>query len=56
MPYHFYFFTKLKKKLSKIKPYDYQLHKAELEEDVRIDTTPEELLRRVLRPLPGFKR
>ncbi|MCY4217135.1 MAG: hypothetical protein OXC92_09155 [Flavobacteriaceae bacterium] len=47
---------KPKPKNPKIKPYDYQPKKAELEEDVRIDTTPEELVRRVLRPLPGFKR
>ncbi|MCY3998558.1 MAG: hypothetical protein OXC92_05175 [Flavobacteriaceae bacterium] len=46
----------MKKKLPKIKPYDYQPNKKELEEDVRIDTSPEELIRRVLRPLPGFKR
>lgn len=47
---------KPKTKSPKIKPYDYQPNKAELEEDVRIDTSPEELIRRVLRPLPGFKR
>ncbi len=46
----------MKKKLPKIKSYDSQLKKTELEDDVRIDATPEESVRRVLRPLPGFHR
>ena len=35
----------------RITPSSYQPSKAELEEDVRIDTTPEELARVVLRPV-----
>ncbi|MCY4215657.1 MAG: hypothetical protein OXC92_01565 [Flavobacteriaceae bacterium] len=46
----------MKSKKPKVKPYDYQPNKAELEEDVRIDTTPEELLRRAFRPMPRFKK
>ncbi len=47
---------KQKPKKPTIQPYDYQPNKAELEEDVRIDTTPEELVRRAFRQVPGLKR
>lgn len=35
----------------RVKPHDYQPHKAELEEVVKIEATPEELARAVLRPV-----
>ena len=35
----------------RVKPHDYQPHKAELEETVKIEATPEELARAVLRPV-----
>ena len=39
------------KPVVRIKPRDYQPNKAELEEDVRIDATPDELARAVLAPV-----
>lgn len=35
----------------RVKPHDYQPHKAELEETIKIEATPEELARAVLRPV-----
>ncbi len=38
------------KPVVRIKPSEYQPNKAELEEDVRIDATPDELAETILRP------
>ncbi len=40
-----------KKPIVRVRPSAYQPNKAELEEDVRLDATPEELARAVLRPV-----
>ena len=39
------------KPVVRVRPHSYQPNKAELEEDVRLDATPEELARAVLRPV-----
>ena len=39
------------KPVVRVRPHTYQPSKAELEEDVRLDATPEELARAVLRPV-----
>ena len=39
------------KPVVRVKPYSYQPSKKELEEDVRVDATPEELARAILRPV-----
>ena len=41
----------LKKPTVRVRPFSYQPNKAELEEDMRLDATPEELARAVLRPV-----
>ena len=43
------------KPVVRVRPYSYQPNKAELEEDVRVDATPEELARAVLRPVKIVK-
>jgi hypothetical protein len=40
-----------KRSTVRLKPSKYQPSKADLEEDIRIDATPEELARAVLRPV-----
>ena len=35
----------------RVRPFSYQPSKAELEEDVRVEATPEELARAILRPV-----
>ena len=42
--------TKLKPTV-RVKPYSYQPSKAELEEDVRVDSTPDDLALAVLQPV-----
>ena len=39
------------KPVVRVRPHTYQPSKAELEEDVRLDATPEELVRAVLQPV-----
>ena len=40
-----------RKPVLRVRPYSYQPKKKELEEDVRIEATPEELARAILRPV-----
>ena len=39
------------KPVVRVRPFSYQPSKKELEEDVRVDATPEELARAILRPV-----
>lgn len=41
----------LRRPTVRVKPHGYQPHKAELEEAVKVEATPEELARAVLRPV-----
>ena len=40
-----------RKPVVRVRPYAYQPNKAEIEEDVRLDATPDELARAALRPV-----
>ena len=40
-----------KKPVVRVRPYSYQPSKAELEEDVRVDATPEEVRAALMRPV-----
>ncbi|MDE0174310.1 MAG: hypothetical protein OYH76_17995 [Defluviicoccus sp.] len=43
--------VKIERRTVRVKPHSYQPSKAELEEPVKIDATPEELAAAVLRPV-----